>query len=85
MSPQAVRDEYLATDPLVGLTKRTTTSREDLLKEFELLARQGYVVDHEEFTEGLYYLAILVEGLGSCSALGISVPSERLRAILSTI
>lgn len=80
LSFQAMRDEYLAANPLAGLTKRTTTSREDLLKEFELIARQGYAVDNEEFTEGLCCLAVPVEGLGSCFALGISVPSERFRA-----
>jgi hypothetical protein len=47
LAPQAVRDEYLAANPLVGLTTRTTTSREDMLKEFELIARYDYAVHNE--------------------------------------
>lgn len=80
LSSPAIRESYLAANPLVPRTKTTITKHSDLLKEFEAIVAQGYAVDNEEFTVGLCCLAVPVEGLGSQFALGISVPTERFRA-----
>lgn len=80
LASPAERQEYLAANPLIGLTSRTITSPDRLTAELEAIAAQGYALDNEEFAEGLCCLAVPIEGLGSRFALGISVPAGRFRA-----
>lgn len=80
LSSAARRAEYLDANPLIALTTKTITARDELDDELERVVQQGYAVDNEEFHDGLCCLAVPVEGLGSGFALVISVPAERFHA-----
>jgi hypothetical protein len=80
-SAQALRDEYLAANPLVGLIKRTTSSREDLLKEFELMPDRAMRSTTKSSRKGCVLPRCAGRGVGQLLLrFGISVPSERFRA-----
>ncbi len=74
------RNECLDITPLIALTGNTITSRARLDGELQAIARQGYAIDNEEFSEGLCCLATPLEGAHSGFALSISVPTERFHA-----
>lgn len=65
---------------LEPITDKTITNKEELLKQLEWFAKQGYSIDDEENEEGLYCLAAPVYGADQIIEAAISVagPKERM-------
>jgi DNA-binding IclR family transcriptional regulator len=78
--PENRKSEILSTLRLEPITDYTITKKEDLLKQLECFAEQGYSIDDEENEEGLYCLAAPVYGVDNTIQAAISVagPKERM-------
>jgi IclR family transcriptional regulator, acetate operon repressor len=68
---------YMDSHPRPARTTRTITDRDELLREFGQIRKQGYAIDNEEFDEGIRCLAVPISGVNGRYVLGISVPSNR--------
>jgi IclR family transcriptional regulator, acetate operon repressor len=80
LAPEDARERYLAANPLARLTRRTITSRGQLLAEFERIREAGYATDLEEFHEGVCCFAAPLGGGAASYALVLSAPKERFEA-----
>lgn len=72
--------EIIERQGLEGTTENTITDRDELFAEIDKINRQGYATNDAESTEGLYAIAVPVEGpdgfLGACA---VSGPSYRIQ------
>jgi IclR family transcriptional regulator, acetate operon repressor len=79
-APPGVRRRYLDSHEIRAITPNTLTDRAAIDAELDLIGRQGFSEDNEEFAAGLCCLAVpLDEGL-SPFAISISAPRERYLA-----
>ncbi|MGE5630007.1 MAG: IclR family transcriptional regulator [Caulobacteraceae bacterium] len=79
--PQEYQELILNKTTFQKYTKNTLSSKEELLKEFEIIKKQGYAIDNEEREDGVTCVAAPVfdcygEAIASMS---ISGPSYRLK------
>jgi IclR family KDG regulon transcriptional repressor len=66
--------------PLVPYTTNTVTSRPELLEQLEIVRKQGYAVDYEEFELGIYAVAapIFNHRRKVVAAIGCPCPTSRM-------
>lgn len=78
--PEDRKIEILDNLRLARITDKTITNKEELLKQLEWFAEQGYAIDDEENEEGLYCLAAPVYGADQNVEAAISVagPKDRM-------
>lgn len=75
LAPGAVRDEYLAANPLQKLTSSTVVDARALEAEFEGIRERNYATDESEYYVGVSCIA--VPAAGGSTALVLSAPHER--------
>jgi IclR family transcriptional regulator, acetate operon repressor len=80
LAPEDARERYLAANPLARLTRRTITSRGELLAEFERIRQAGYSTDLEEFHEGVCCFAAPLARGAAPYAIALSAPKERFES-----
>ncbi len=71
----------LGNGPLPAHTVHTVTSPGELLPQFETAREVGYAVDDQEQEIGVRCIAVVVPGAPTPTALSISGPEARLRAL----
>jgi IclR family acetate operon transcriptional repressor len=81
--PQQEAVAVLGSGPLPAHTVHTVTSPEALLDQFEEARRDGYAVDDQEQEIGVRCIAVVVPGAPTPTALSISGPEARVRALES--
>ncbi|MDM5328960.1 IclR family transcriptional regulator [Neobacillus sp. CF12] len=70
--------ENLLPEHLRSYTDKTITNRDDLLKELDMVRREGVAFSREEHIEGICAVgAVVVDRLGNRSAVSIPLPSIR--------
>ena len=71
---------FLKLQKLVPLTKNTITSSEQLEKALTQIQAQGYVIDDEEFSEGIRCIAAPIKNFRGkvIASISIAVPSVRM-------
>jgi DNA-binding IclR family transcriptional regulator len=70
--------ENLLPKQLKQYTDKTTTNRDELLKELDMVRREGVAFSREEHIEGICAVgAVVVDRLGNRSAVSIPLPSIR--------
>mgnify|MGYP003575207335 CR=1 FL=1 len=70
--------ENLLPEQLRSYTDKTITNRDDLLKELDMVRREGVAFSREEHIEGICAVgAVVVDRLGNRSAVSIPLPSIR--------
>jgi IclR family transcriptional regulator, acetate operon repressor len=83
-----VRERYLARGPLEPRTPNTIVDHDGLMKELARVAKQGYAIDHEEFTLGVTCVSAPVLEAGvAIAAYTVAAPTGRFehqRAELTT-
>ncbi|MFD7863041.1 IclR family transcriptional regulator [Streptomyces sp. NPDC057682] len=75
---EEARAEYLSRHTLTGLTPRTLTHRDDLLRELDSPAAPPLVMDREEYARGTTCIAVPVYSGEQVGSLGISFRSDRM-------
>lgn len=76
MSPERV--ESLLPPRLPRLTPRTLVSRAEVLRELEVIRRDGVAFDREEHTEGICAIGAAVhDPAGPAAAISVPVPTQR--------
>lgn len=72
-------DHYLATHPLTPLTPHTLQTDAAFKAHLNLVTRQGYAIDREEFAEGVCCIAapVLLGDGKTVAAVSVSVPALR--------
>ncbi|BAL25472.1 IclR family transcriptional regulator [Azoarcus sp. KH32C] len=78
MSP-AQRRRLLAHVPLERFTANTITDYDALEREIEIVKRNGYALDNEEFLPGLLCVAVLVPGKPGHSNMGVAIQAPIMR------
>jgi IclR family transcriptional regulator, acetate operon repressor len=78
MTP-AQRRRLLAHVPLERYTDKTLVDLPALEKEIELVKRNGYALDNEEFLPGLFCVAVLVPSHAGRANMGIAVQAPVMR------
>ena len=79
-SPE-IRDAYLRSHPLVPVTESTIWHSEAFERELDQIRERGYAYDEEEFAVGVSCVgAPLLQKGQLIAAIGLSVPTERMRA-----
>jgi len=75
-----VRRRFPAAARLSVYTPNTIPTMADLLEELAAIRRRGFAIDNEEYTEGVFCLAVpVLESNGAAGhALSVSVPTLRL-------
>lgn len=64
--------------PLRPLTPTTITDPDELREEFELILKQGYALDNEEYQAGVKCVsAPMMDGATTVAAFSVSVPTQR--------
>ena len=82
LSTEELRVLY-PSEQLLGLTKKSLTSRAALEKELEKTRRRGYALSLEESEEGVVSVAAPIVGLGGVHyAITASVPTQRMTTSL---
>jgi DNA-binding IclR family transcriptional regulator len=79
LTDEEVRRRF-GTRPLARMTRNTITSAGALIKELGRIRSSGFAIDNEEYTPGLFCLAVPVydHAGATVAALSISVPLMRL-------
>lgn len=80
--PQQTVEEYLSQADLYPLTAKTITDTETLMQHIEIVRRQGYATDEEEFVPGSACVAAPIydaSGKVICSVSLSKCPIERFR------
>lgn len=74
-------NRYFSVQPITFHTPNTLTSREELVKEFEEISRNGYAFDNQESEEGLFCIAVPVCNRAGrvYAAVSLSGPSSRMQ------
>jgi DNA-binding IclR family transcriptional regulator len=69
-----------ASKPLPRMTRNTLTSVPDLIRELERVRSSGFAIDNEEYTPGLFCVAVPIHDHtgAAIGAMSISVPLMRL-------
>ena len=70
---EAEIDQLIAKRGLMALTNRTITSKEELLKNLELVRKMGYAIDDEECEIGLRCVAVPIYSYRDKPAAAISI------------
>jgi DNA-binding IclR family transcriptional regulator len=78
MSP-AQRRRLLGHITLTKFTEKTQTDPEKLERELELVRRNGYALDDEEFLPGLLCVAVLVPSVSGRSNLAVAIQAPIMR------
>jgi DNA-binding IclR family transcriptional regulator len=65
--------------PLIRFTPQTVTDQAALLRELEIVRRQGFAVDDQEYTPGLICVAVPIREQGGrvATAMSASIPTMR--------
>jgi DNA-binding IclR family transcriptional regulator len=74
--------------PMTAYTANTCASMADLLRELAEVRRRGFAIDNEEYTPGVFCLAVPVYSVagGAEAAISVSVPTTRVtRQLLGRI
>ncbi|NUU22245.1 MAG: IclR family transcriptional regulator [Streptomycetaceae bacterium] len=71
----------LGPGPLTAHTAYTVTDPAELLRQFEAIRDQGYAIDDQEQELGVRCIAVVVPGAPTATALSVSGPEGRIRAI----
>jgi DNA-binding IclR family transcriptional regulator len=81
--PRRRRDALIAASVLSRYTEHTITEAAGLHRELELIRKQGYSVDNQEFLAGVVCLAVPVSDHkgGVCAAIATSAPEARMSAV----
>jgi IclR family acetate operon transcriptional repressor len=75
-----IRDAYLRSHPLVPITRSTICDPDAFERELARIRKRGYAYDEEEFAVGVSCVAApLLQDGQLIAALGLSVPTERLK------
>jgi DNA-binding IclR family transcriptional regulator len=80
--PADARDALIAELPLPRMTRNTIVSPKALRAECELIARQGYAADREEFIAGLIAIAVPVRAADGVARAAIAVHAPVARMTL---
>ncbi|MFI6858385.1 IclR family transcriptional regulator [Streptomyces sp. NPDC050421] len=72
------RAEYLSRHSLTGLTPRTITRREELIRQLDAPSAAPLVMDREEYARGTTCIAVPVYSGDQIGSLGISFRSDRM-------
>ncbi|MFJ4964711.1 IclR family transcriptional regulator [Streptomyces sp. NPDC088729] len=72
------RDEYLSRHPLDGLTPRTITRHDELMRNIDLAVPAPVAMDREEYVLGTVCIAVPVAGAQTVGSLGISFRADRM-------
>lgn len=74
------RAQLVAALSLTANAVNTVTEHDALLQELELVERQGYALDNEEFMDGMIAVAVPVNDLKGnfCAALACHAPCQRM-------
>ncbi|MGW2652226.1 IclR family transcriptional regulator [Streptomyces sp. NPDC001478] len=75
---EEARAEYLSRHTLTGLTPRTLTHRDALLRELDAPSASPLVMDREEYARGTTCIAVPVYRGEQVGSLGISFRSDRM-------
>lgn len=77
---QPARAQLAASLALNGRAANTITQLDALMQELELVSRQGYALDNEEFMDGMVAAAVPIEDLSGnfCAALTFHAPCQRM-------
>ncbi len=79
-SPE-IRQDYLRSHPLVPVTDATIWHPDAFERELESIRERGYSYDDEEYSVGVSCVAApLLQGGQLIAAMGLSVPTERMRS-----
>ncbi len=80
------RDRFLRASPLINYTPNTLTDPDKLNHELEVIRRQGYALDNEEYLLGIGCLAVPVRNRSGelIAAVAAHGPSSRLNAELAS-
>jgi DNA-binding IclR family transcriptional regulator len=78
--PDEELTSFLESVPLQAMTPNTITSKEELIREFETIRKQGFAVDREELSIGLRCVASPVFDYTNYPSYSVSVagPSSRM-------
>ncbi len=78
--PMHYLDKYIFSKPLKQYTSNTIITKEELLKELELIRERGYALDNEEIEIGLRCVAVPILGVDGKPLVGVSIsaPSGRM-------
>ncbi|WP_406099408.1 IclR family transcriptional regulator [Streptomyces sp. NBC_01013] len=72
------RAEYLSRHSLTGLTPRTITRREELIRHLDTPTAAPLIMDREEYSRGTTCIAVPVYSGDQVGSLGISFRSDRM-------
>lgn len=77
--PTEVVQSILMQQPMVGFTKNTIISKEELLKQLKLIKKNGYAFDDEEHEEGVKCIAAPIKDYNGnvIAAISIAIPTLR--------
>lgn len=79
--PEDQAARALGTGPLTAHTAHTVTEPAELLRQFARIRDQGYAVDDQEQELGVRCIAVVVPGAPTATALSVSGPEARIRAV----
>ncbi|WP_436775484.1 IclR family transcriptional regulator [Yinghuangia sp. YIM S09857] len=79
--PEEQAARTLGHGPLTAHTAYTVTEPADLLRQFAAIRERGYAVDDQEQELGVRCIAVVVPGAPTATALSVSGPEGRIRAI----
>lgn len=77
LGTDATRAEYFRMHPPTALTSHTIVDPDRLAEEFDLIRKQGFAIEREEFSEGVCCAAMPLDGGHSPFVISISVPKVR--------
>lgn len=79
--PEDQAARALGTGPLTAHTAYTVTEPAELLRQFARIRDQGYAIDDQEQELGVRCIAVVVPGAPTATALSVSGPEARIRAV----
>ncbi|MEU8134166.1 IclR family transcriptional regulator, partial [Streptodolium elevatio] len=79
--PEEQAARTLGPGPLTAHTSYTVTEPAELLRQFAAIRERGYAVDDQEQELGVRCIAVVVPGAPTATALSVSGPEGRIRAI----
>ncbi|MFI1577206.1 IclR family transcriptional regulator [Embleya sp. NPDC020630] len=79
--PEADAARLLGGRPLASHTEHTVTDPAELLAQFPTIRARGYAIDDQEQELGVRCVAVVVPGAPTATALSISGPEARIRAM----
>ena len=77
--PPAERDELLDQIELTRYTENTIVSRDKLRERLELIQRQGYEIEEEEYEVGVYAIGAPVRDYSGRVIAGITIATPKIR------